>query len=97
MFIRHIPKLHHCHSNNFLPFSLGPVSVALKPRSCLVSMPHSYCMPECVKKGYKTVTIDGRKVKVSFHNFPDETKRDLQCQWVHAIRHDIGKALLECN
>ena len=56
-------------------------------------MPHNCCVPECRKKGYRTIVVDGTEVKVSFHTLPDETKTDLRKQWISAIRLDVGKKL----
>ena len=41
----------------------------------IISMPHNCCVPLCRKKGYRTVTIDGKQAKVTFHNFPSEKNR----------------------
>ena len=56
-------------------------------------MLHSCCVPRCRKKGFRSVTIDGKEAKVTFHTFPpnssaNHTKRR---QWIHAIRRDVGK------
>ena len=36
-------------------------------------MPHNCCVALCKKKGYRAVTIDGKEVKVTYHNFPLES------------------------
>lgn len=56
-------------------------------------MPHNCCVPLCCKKGYRTVVIDGKEAKVTFHNFPDATKNELRKRWISAIRRDVGKRL----
>ena len=53
-------------------------------------MPHNCCVPLCCKKGYRTV-VDGKEAKVTFHNFPDTTKKELRKRWILAIRRDVGK------
>ena len=53
-------------------------------------MPHNCCVPKCRKKGYRTVTIDGKLVKVSFHKLPDTSSKQLRLKWLHAMRRDVG-------
>lgn len=55
-------------------------------------MPHNCCVPLCKKKGYRAVTIDGKEVKVTYHNFPSESstsRSKLRMQWICAIRQDV--------
>ena len=57
-------------------------------------MPHNCCVPLCKKKGYRAVTIDGKEVKVTYHNFPSESstsRSKLRMQWICAIRQDVSK------
>ena len=55
-------------------------------------MPHNCCVPLCCKKGYRTVVLDGKEAKVTFHNFPDATRNSqLRKRWIIAIRRDVGK------
>jgi len=54
-------------------------------------MPHNCCVPLCCKKGYRTALVDGKEVKVTFHNFPDATKSELRKRWILAIHRDVGK------
>ena len=56
-------------------------------------MPHNCCVPKCRKKEYRTVTIDGKLVKVSFHKLPDTSSKQLQLKWLHAMRRDVGMSL----
>jgi len=58
---------------------------------CLLTMPHNFCIPDCCKKGYRMIEVDGRVAKVSFHSFPDVTRSNLRNQWITAIRRDVGK------
>ena len=57
-------------------------------------MTHSCCVPECRKKGYRTVIVDGKEVKVSFHKLPNtkksKAKSELRKRWIVAIRRDVG-------
>ena len=54
-------------------------------------MPHNCCVPLCSKKGYRTVVVDGKETKVTFHQLPDATKSELRKRWIIAIRRDVGK------
>ena len=53
-------------------------------------MPHNCCVPECRKKRYHSVIVDGKEAKVTFHKFPPEYLAKRR-QWTHAIRRDVGK------
>ena len=37
-------------------------------------MPHNSCVPLCCKKEYRTVVVDGKEAKVTFHNYPDQAR-----------------------
>ena len=54
------------------------------------SMPYSCCVPQCHKKGYRSVTIDE---KVTFHTFQLDSSgnRTKRRQWIHVIRRYVGK------
>ena len=63
-------------------------------------MPHGCCVPLCRGKGYRTVNIDGKNVKVTIHKFPEVSERrgkkqkqenvELKRKWLHAIQRDVG-------
>jgi len=55
------------------------------------TMTQNFCFPDCRKKGYRTIEVDGRVAKVSFRSFPDVIRSDLRKQWITAIRRDVGK------
>jgi len=54
-------------------------------------MPHNCCIPRCRKKGYRTVIIDSKEAKVSFHKLPNDTSGDLRKRWIIAIRRDMHR------
>ena len=65
-------------------------------------MPHGCCILDCRNRRYRTITIDGKEVKVSFHKIPDaDTKKnaELRRKWLHAIRRDVGMSclMLRCS
>ena len=49
----------------------------------------------CHGKGYKTVNIDGKEVKITFHKFPDANRKNtsVKLKWLHDIRRDVGMSL----
>ena len=51
-------------------------------------MPHNCCVPQCHKRGYRSLTIDGIEAKVSFHTFPHDSlaNRTKRRQWIYAIQ-----------
>ena len=53
-------------------------------------MLHNCCVPMCHRKGYKTVNIYGKDVKITFHKFPDGSRRNIRLKGLHAIRQDAG-------
>ena len=55
-----------------------------------VEMPHNCCVHMCHGKVYKTVNIDGKEVKITFHKFPDANRKIMRLKWLHAICQDVG-------
>ena len=39
----------------------------------------------------RTVVVDSKETKVTFHQFTDAKKSELRKRWIIAIRRDIGK------
>jgi len=55
-------------------------------------MLYLFCMAVvflCAIKGYRSVIIEGKTVKVSFHKLPDVSSR---YKWLHTMIRDVGMA-----
>jgi len=51
---------------------------------------HGCCVPLCHKKGYRSVIIEGKTIKVSFHKLPDVSRKEIRLKWLHAMWRDVG-------
>ena len=55
--------------------------------SCLFTMPHHCCVPECTSDSTKQDVVDGRPV--SFHSFPSDP--GLVKEWIVKICRDVNE------
>jgi len=37
----------------------------------------------CHGKGYRTVNIGGKEVKITFQKFPDASRKNIRLRWLH--------------
>ena len=78
-------KLRPLNSESIDTFQNHAPFLAAILNGAYVEMLHNCCVPMCHGKGYRTVNIDGKEVKITFHKFPDANRKIMRLKWLHAI------------